>query len=40
VHLAGSGPTLFTLMGDQMQAEDLYARCQQQNLESYLAETL
>ncbi len=39
VHLAGSGPALFTMMDDQFQAENLYARCQQQNLESYLAET-
>jgi len=40
VHLAGSGPTLFTLMEDKVQAENLYARCELQNLESYLAETL
>jgi 4-diphosphocytidyl-2-C-methyl-D-erythritol kinase len=39
VHLAGSGPALFTLMDDEMQAENLYARCQLQGLESYLAET-
>jgi len=39
VHLAGSGPALFTLMDDEMQAENLYARCQMQGLESYLAET-
>jgi len=40
VHLAGSGPTLFTLLKDKSQAEDLYTRCQQQNMETYLAETL
>jgi 4-diphosphocytidyl-2-C-methyl-D-erythritol kinase len=40
VHLVGSGPTLFTLMDDEMQAENLYARCQLQNLESYLAKTV
>jgi 4-diphosphocytidyl-2-C-methyl-D-erythritol kinase len=40
VHLAGSGPTLFTMMDDEMQAESLYARCQQQNLEAYLAQTV
>jgi len=40
VHLAGSGPALFTLMKDKAQAEDLYIRLQQQGLESYLAETL
>lgn len=40
VHLAGSGPTLFTLMKDKSQAEDLYIRLKQQRLESYLADTL
>ena len=40
VHLAGSGPTLFTLVRDKSQAEELYARLRQQKLESYLTETL
>ena len=40
VHLAGSGPALFTLIKDRIQAEDLYFRLGQQNLETYLAETL
>ena len=40
VHLAGSGPSLFTLVKDKAQAEELYARLQQRNLECYLAETL
>ena len=40
VHLAGSGPTLFTLVKDKTQAEDLYTRCQQQGMETYLTETL
>jgi 4-diphosphocytidyl-2-C-methyl-D-erythritol kinase len=40
VHLAGSGPTLFTMTDDEMQAENLHARCQQQNLEAYLAKTV
>jgi len=40
VHLAGSGPTLFTLLEDRAQAEDLYTRCKDQGLESYLADTL
>jgi 4-diphosphocytidyl-2-C-methyl-D-erythritol kinase len=40
VHLAGSGPTLFTLLKDKAQAVDLYTRCQQQNMETYLVETL
>lgn len=39
VHLAGSGPALFALLDDEMQAENLHARCEQQGLESYLAET-
>jgi len=40
VHLAGSGPALFAVLDDKFQAENLYARCEQQNLECYLAETL
>jgi len=39
VHLAGSGPTLFTLLKDKAQAEDLYTRCQQQNMDTYLVDT-
>jgi len=40
VHLAGSGPTLFTLVKDKAKAEELYIRFQQQGLEAYLVETL
>ena len=40
VHLAGSGPTLFTLVEETTQAEDLYLRLQQQGLELYLIDTL
>jgi len=40
VHLAGSGPALFTLAKDKTRAEDLYLRLQQQGLECYLTETL
>ncbi len=40
VHLAGSGPALFTLFKDKTRAEELFARCQQQNMETYLVETL
>lgn len=40
VHLAGSGPALFTLVKDKTQAEELYIRLQQQGLESHLTETL
>ncbi|MFC1956365.1 4-diphosphocytidyl-2C-methyl-D-erythritol kinase, partial [Chloroflexota bacterium] len=38
VHLAGSGPTLFTLFKDRAQAEDLYIRCRDQGMETYLVE--
>ena len=40
VHLAGSGPALFTLIADKTQAEDLSVRLQQQGLECYLTDTL
>jgi 4-diphosphocytidyl-2-C-methyl-D-erythritol kinase len=40
VHLAGSGPALFTILDDKTKAGNLYARCQQQGLESYLADML
>ncbi len=40
VHLAGSGPTLFTLVKEKTQAEELYLRLQQQGMEVYLTETL
>ncbi|MEA2086035.1 MAG: 4-(cytidine 5'-diphospho)-2-C-methyl-D-erythritol kinase [Chloroflexota bacterium] len=40
VHLAGSGPALFTLMRDRLQAEEIYIRLQRQGLEVYLAGTL
>jgi 4-diphosphocytidyl-2-C-methyl-D-erythritol kinase len=40
VHLAGSGPALFTLVEDKAQAEDLHTRCQQQGMKCYLTDTL
>jgi len=40
VHLAGSGPALFTLVKDKVQAVKIYRNLQQQGLESYLTETL
>ncbi len=40
VHLAGSGPALFTLVKAQAQAERIYRHLQQQELESYLTDTL
>ncbi len=40
IHLAGSGPALFTLFRDRAQAEELHIRCRQQGMETYLVETL
>ncbi|MFC1908049.1 4-(cytidine 5'-diphospho)-2-C-methyl-D-erythritol kinase [Chloroflexota bacterium] len=40
VHLAGSGPALFTLVKDKTQAEKIYFRLWQQGLESYLTDTM
>ena len=40
VHLAGSGPTLFTLVKDKAQAEKLYIHLQRQEMRPYLVETL
>ena len=39
VHLAGSGPTLFTMFEGKSQAEDLYARCKSREMQAYLAST-
>ena len=39
VHLAGSGPTLFTMLEDKAQAEDLHTRCKQQGMKAHLVET-
>jgi 4-diphosphocytidyl-2-C-methyl-D-erythritol kinase len=38
VHLAGSGPTLFTLMRDDIKASEVQKRLQAKGLESYLAD--
>ena len=40
IHLAGSGPTLYTVFEDKNKAEDLYIRCQNQGMKVYLAKTL
>ena len=40
VHLAGSGPTLFTLVEDKDEAEKIYGNLRKQELEAYLAETI
>jgi 4-diphosphocytidyl-2-C-methyl-D-erythritol kinase len=40
IHLAGSGPTLFTLTDNKSQAEDLFIRLTNQDIEAVLTETL
>ena len=40
VHLAGSGPTLFTMLPDKARAEDIYRKCKAQGMKAYLAATL
>jgi len=40
VHLAGSGPALFTLVKERPAAKGLYDHLQQQGTETYLAQTL
>jgi 4-diphosphocytidyl-2-C-methyl-D-erythritol kinase len=39
VHLAGTGPALFTLLQEKSQAENLLVRLKNQGMESYLTET-
>jgi len=40
VHLAGSGPALYTLLADKTKAKELYNLFQQQRMQPYLVETL
>ena len=40
VHLAGSGPTLFTLAPDKARAEELRALLRNQNISAFAAETI
>lgn len=40
VHLAGSGPALFTLVKEKASAEDLYTRLKHQGMETFLVESL
>jgi 4-diphosphocytidyl-2-C-methyl-D-erythritol kinase len=40
VHLAGSGPALFTIFKNKAGAEDLYHRCRKQGMKVYLVPTL
>jgi len=40
VHLAGSGPALFTLIEDKTQAEDIYQHLQEAGIECYLTDIM
>ena len=40
VHLAGSGPALFTMFQDRARAEDIYKKCQSQGMKAFLSRTL
>jgi len=40
VHLAGSGPSLFTLTQDRAKAREIYENLRRQGLECYIADTL
>lgn len=40
VHLAGSGPTLFSMLNNKDEAEDLYSTCMGQGMRVYLAATI
>lgn len=40
VHLAGSGPTLFSISGNRAQAERLYRALVAEGLETYLVQTV
>jgi 4-diphosphocytidyl-2-C-methyl-D-erythritol kinase len=39
IHLAGSGPTLFTMLEDKSQAEELFLRLKNEGMKAYLTET-
>jgi 4-diphosphocytidyl-2-C-methyl-D-erythritol kinase len=40
VHLAGSGPALFTMFKGKARAEDIYTKCQEQGMKAFLTETI
>jgi len=40
IHLAGSGPTLFTILDKKPQAEELWKRLKDRKMDVYLTETL
>ena len=39
VHLAGSGPTLFTMLGDESRATELHQSLEKEGFEAYLVQT-
>ena len=39
IHLAGSGPTIFTLVGDKSHGDELYHSLKKEGLEAYLVQT-
>ncbi len=40
VHLAGSGPAMFTMFRDKARAEDIYQKCLNQRMKAFLAKTI
>ncbi|MFQ5925200.1 MAG: 4-(cytidine 5'-diphospho)-2-C-methyl-D-erythritol kinase [Dehalococcoidia bacterium] len=40
IHLAGSGPTLFTLVKDKSRGEELYSSLKREGMEAYLVQTV
>ena len=40
VHLAGSGPTLFTVLPEKARAEEIYKKCKSQGIKAHLAASL
>lgn len=40
IHLAGSGPTLYSILDNENQAEELFKRCKDQGMQVYLVKTL
>ncbi len=40
VHLAGSGPALFTMFSDRTRAEEFYTRCRDQGMKVHLSQTI
>jgi 4-diphosphocytidyl-2-C-methyl-D-erythritol kinase len=40
IHLAGSGPALYSLFGDKARAEDIYRKCKSQGMKAFLTQTI